>query len=31
VRTQGLGHQRILRDPQVLAEVARFLVQGRAG
>jgi len=30
LRTQGLGHQRVLRDPQVLAEVARFLVQGRA-
>ena len=26
---KGLGHQRILRDPMVLADAVRFLVQGR--
>jgi pimeloyl-ACP methyl ester carboxylesterase len=28
VRTQGLGHQRILRDPSVVATVVRFVVRG---
>lgn len=29
VRTKGLGHQRILRDPQVVAELVRFVALGR--
>ncbi|MGD0524422.1 MAG: alpha/beta fold hydrolase [Polyangiaceae bacterium] len=28
VRTRGLGHQRILRDPEVLRSVVRFVAQG---
>jgi hypothetical protein len=28
-RTQGLGHNRILRDPEVLATVARFVGPAR--
>lgn len=28
--TEGLGHRRILRDPEVIAEAVRFLTGGRA-
>jgi pimeloyl-ACP methyl ester carboxylesterase len=31
VRTHGLGHQRILRDPEVLRAVVRFVAQGHPG
>lgn len=31
ITTEGLGHRRILRDPQVLAQVTAFLAAGAAG
>jgi pimeloyl-ACP methyl ester carboxylesterase len=31
VRTEGLGHQRILRDPEAIATIARFLAPGVSG
>jgi pimeloyl-ACP methyl ester carboxylesterase len=31
VRTKGLGHHRILRDPRIVTESVRFLSRGEAG
>lgn len=30
VSTDGLGHRRLLRDPSVVSDIARFMSQGRA-
>jgi pimeloyl-ACP methyl ester carboxylesterase len=30
IRTRGLGHNRILRDPATIETVVRFLAEGRA-